>query len=84
MRVETKLTEWLGVRAPAGRVPPNGFPRSRKFGDENPSRFSALLRTNGLSLFQELYPAIISHRFRSMYDVTGYMPMGLRLALGVT
>jgi len=32
-RTETKLTEWMGARAAAGRLPPNGFPRSNKFGD---------------------------------------------------
>ena len=31
-RTETRLTEWLGARASAGRLPPNGFPRSNKFG----------------------------------------------------
>ena len=31
-RTETKLTEWLGARAQAGRLPPNGFPKSGKFG----------------------------------------------------
>jgi topoisomerase-4 subunit A len=31
-RTETKLTEWLGTRAQAGRLPPNGFPKSGKFG----------------------------------------------------
>jgi topoisomerase-4 subunit A len=29
-----KLTDWLGVRAQVGRMPPNGFPKSGKFGDE--------------------------------------------------
>ncbi|HUM08916.1 MAG TPA: DNA topoisomerase IV subunit A [Acidocella sp.] len=33
LRVEQKLAEWLGARASAGRMPPNGFPRSNKFGD---------------------------------------------------
>ncbi len=33
LRVEQKLTEWLGARATAGRMPPSGFPRSNKFGD---------------------------------------------------
>ena len=33
LRVEQKLAEWLGARASAGRLPPNGFPRSNKFGD---------------------------------------------------
>jgi topoisomerase-4 subunit A len=32
-RTEQKLTEWLGTRAQAGRLPPNGFPKSGKFGD---------------------------------------------------
>jgi topoisomerase-4 subunit A len=32
-RVETKLADWLGTRAQAGRLPPNGFPKSGKFGD---------------------------------------------------
>ncbi|MDE8348387.1 MAG: DNA topoisomerase IV subunit A [Acidocella sp.] len=32
-RTETKLTEWQGSRAQAGRLPPNGFPKSGKFGD---------------------------------------------------
>ena len=31
-RTEQKLTEWLGARASAGRLPPNGFPRGNKFG----------------------------------------------------
>jgi len=30
-RVETKLMAWIGKRAQAGRLPPNGFPRSNKF-----------------------------------------------------
>jgi topoisomerase IV subunit A len=34
MRTEQKLTDWLGNRAQAGRLPPNGFPKSGKFGDE--------------------------------------------------
>ena len=33
LRVEQKLTEWLGARASAGRMPPNGFPRGNRFGD---------------------------------------------------
>ena len=33
-RTEPKLTEWLGVRAQVGRMPPNGFPKSGKFGSE--------------------------------------------------
>ncbi len=32
VRTETKLTAWIGKRAKAGRLPPNGFPRSNKFG----------------------------------------------------
>jgi topoisomerase-4 subunit A len=31
-RTETKLTDWLGARAQAGRLPPSGFPKSGKFG----------------------------------------------------
>jgi topoisomerase-4 subunit A len=31
-RTETDLRSWLGKRAQAGRLPPNGFPRSNKFG----------------------------------------------------
>jgi len=31
-RMETKLDGWLGKRAQAGRLPPQGFPRSNKFG----------------------------------------------------
>jgi topoisomerase-4 subunit A len=34
-RTEAKLTDWLGGRAQAGRLPPNGFPKSGKFGDES-------------------------------------------------
>lgn len=30
-RTETDLLPWLGKRASAGRLPPNGFPRSNKF-----------------------------------------------------
>jgi len=30
--VEKKLKPWIGERAQAGRLPPNGFPRSNKFG----------------------------------------------------
>ena len=30
-RTETDLREWLGDRAQAGRMPPNGFPRGLKF-----------------------------------------------------
>ena len=32
MRTETNLRDWLGERAQAGRMPPNGFPRSGRFG----------------------------------------------------
>lgn len=32
VRLETKLTEWMGARATAGRLPPTGFPKSNKFG----------------------------------------------------
>ena len=31
-RVETDLTPWRGNRAGAGKMPPNGFPRSNRFG----------------------------------------------------
>lgn len=31
-RTEMKLADWLGARAQAGRLPPNGFPKSGKFG----------------------------------------------------
>ncbi len=31
-RTETNLKDWLGARGQAGRLPPNGFPRSGKFG----------------------------------------------------
>ena len=31
VRTETNLREWLGERAQAGRMPPNGFPRGLKF-----------------------------------------------------
>jgi topoisomerase IV subunit A len=30
-RTETVLRDWLGERAQAGRLPPNGFPRSGRF-----------------------------------------------------
>ena len=30
-RTETALRDWLGERGQAGRLPPNGFPRSNKF-----------------------------------------------------
>jgi topoisomerase-4 subunit A len=32
-RVETDLVAWRGNRAGAGKLPPNGFPRSNRFGD---------------------------------------------------
>jgi topoisomerase-4 subunit A len=32
IRVETNLRDWLGERGQAGRLPPNGFPRSGRFG----------------------------------------------------
>lgn len=31
MRTETNLRDWLGERAQAGRMPPNGFPKSNRF-----------------------------------------------------
>jgi len=31
-RTETNLRDWIGERAQAGRMPPNGFPKSGKFG----------------------------------------------------
>ena len=31
VRTEMDLREWLGERAQAGRMPPNGFPRGLKF-----------------------------------------------------
>jgi topoisomerase-4 subunit A len=31
VRTETNLRDWLGERAQAGRMPPNGFPRGLKF-----------------------------------------------------
>ena len=31
-RTETNLREWLGERGQTGRMPPNGFPRSNRFG----------------------------------------------------
>ena len=31
IRTETNLKDWIGERAQAGRMPPNGFPRSGKF-----------------------------------------------------
>ncbi len=32
MRVETELKPWIGERSQAGRLPPNGFPKTSKFG----------------------------------------------------
>jgi topoisomerase-4 subunit A len=32
LRTETDLRAWLGKRSQAGRLPPNGFARSNKFG----------------------------------------------------
>lgn len=32
IRTETNLRDWLGERGQAGRLPPNGFPRSGRFG----------------------------------------------------
>jgi topoisomerase-4 subunit A len=32
VRSETQVAEWIGQRAQAGRLPPQGFPRSNKFG----------------------------------------------------
>jgi topoisomerase-4 subunit A len=32
VRTETALRDWLGERGQAGRMPPNGFPRTAKFG----------------------------------------------------
>ena len=32
-RVERRLTDWVGKRAQAGRLPPKGFPKSNRFGD---------------------------------------------------
>ena len=31
-RTESNLRDWLGERAQVGRLPPNGFPKSGKFG----------------------------------------------------
>jgi topoisomerase-4 subunit A len=28
---KAELEDWVGQRAQAGRLPPNGFPRARKF-----------------------------------------------------
>jgi topoisomerase IV subunit A len=32
IRTETNLRDWLGERGQAGRMPPNGFPKSNQFG----------------------------------------------------
>ena len=32
-RTETALADWLGARAQAGRLPPRGFPKNKRFGD---------------------------------------------------
>jgi topoisomerase-4 subunit A len=32
LRTETALQDWIGQRAQAGRLPPQGFPKSNKFG----------------------------------------------------
>ncbi len=32
VRVETELKPWIGERSQAGRLPPNGFPKTSKFG----------------------------------------------------
>jgi topoisomerase-4 subunit A len=29
---QTELTEWLGHRGEAGRLPPKGFPKNNRFG----------------------------------------------------
>ncbi len=29
--VETKLTDWIGQRSQAGRLPPQGFPKANRF-----------------------------------------------------
>ena len=29
---QSELTEWLGHRAEAGRLPPKGFPKNNRFG----------------------------------------------------
>jgi topoisomerase-4 subunit A len=34
-RTETRLADWLGARGQAGRLPPNGFPRSGVFGADD-------------------------------------------------
>ena len=31
-RTETNLRDWLGERGQAGKLPPNGFPKSGRFG----------------------------------------------------
>ncbi len=35
-RTETNISSWISTRGQAGRLPPNGFPRSGKFGDDGP------------------------------------------------
>jgi len=37
-RTESDLRPWLGARGTAGRMVPNGFPRSNSFGDDGASR----------------------------------------------
>ena len=32
VRTETELTAWIGKRGQAGRLPPHGFPKSKRFG----------------------------------------------------
>jgi topoisomerase-4 subunit A len=34
----TALDDWLGDRAQAGRMPPKGFPRSKRFEEMRPQR----------------------------------------------
>ena len=29
---KAELTEWIGARAEAGRLPPKGFPKNNRFG----------------------------------------------------
>jgi len=31
-RLETDLAPWIGLRAQAGRLPPQGFPKNNRFG----------------------------------------------------
>ena len=51
------LNPWMGERAQAGRLPPNGFPRSKKFGLNR-----SWLSFNGLplSIFVNLGPGMIN------------------------